>query len=384
MSRPTSSTHTFDYAAFDRALATWFASAQRDLPWRKVENARDAYRVLVSEVMLQQTTVKAVVPFYERFINRFPDLTSLASADIEEVLPFWAGLGYYSRARMLHRCAQQIIEKYDGVFPTELNRVLELPGIGRYTAGAVTSIAFGQKNPIVDANVARLFARLFLIEGDLKNAANQTLLWQHATCVVESCNDEFPPSIVNPAMMELGALVCTPKNPKCESCPVQGFCGAFKTHRQNELPFIAPKRRSVELQDVCAFVTRLSSEGNEEVLLRQRSHDAGIWWRGMWELPRTTRQQNESAPDALQRLLCDELGCENIAVETPLKTISHGVTHHKIALECWRVEVKESSAHSSTRWFAWDEIAPLALPSAMKNLLAWLRTHAQNEQKTLF
>ncbi len=377
------STFSFDPTAFNRVLALWFAANRRDLPWRQPENARDAYRVLVSETMLQQTTVKAVVPFYERFITRFPDVCSLAHADLEEVLPLWAGLGYYSRARMLHRAAQEIVARHDGVFPVELNRVLDLPGIGRYTAGAVTSIAFDARNPIVDANVARVFSRLFLLEGDLKNAANQSLLWNRATQVVESCNEEFPPSVVNPAMMELGALVCTPKNPACEVCPVSGFCGAFKTSRQSELPFVAPKRQSVALQDVCAFATRKSKSGSEETLLRQRSHDAGIWWRGLWELPRTTRQPNESAPDALRRLFRDELELE-IEVGAVLRTVSHGVTHHKISLECWSGILPNPNVTSSIRWFAHDEIAALALPSSMKSLLSWLHKNAEIGQGSLF
>lgn len=386
MTRLSSGPSTFDYAAFGRALATWFVPSQRDLPWRHPENARDAYRVLVSEVMLQQTTVKAVVPFYNRFLARFPDLQTLAAATIEDVLPLWAGLGYYSRARMLHRCAQEIVSKHGGVFPTELDRVLDLPGIGRYTAGAVTSIAFGAKSPIVDANVARVFSRLFLIDGDLKSGANQKTLWHRATQVVEGCDESAPPSIVNPAMMELGALVCTPRAPRCQACPVQSFCGAFKTHRQNELPFIAPKRQSVELRDVCAFATRESSTGNGEVLLRQRAHDEKLWWRGMWELPRVTCRENEDAAQALKRLFGDELQTapELINVQSLLKTVQHGVTHHKITLECWSIELLEDFETSTAQWFEWDELQHLALPSSMKSLLAWLRKQQENEQKALF
>jgi A/G-specific adenine glycosylase len=376
----------FDYGAFVNALATWFASSQRDLPWRHSENARDAYRVLVSEVMLQQTTVKAVVPFYNRFLTRFPDVQTLAAATIEEVLPFWAGLGYYSRARMLHKCAQEIVQNHGGVFPSELDRVLDLPGIGRYTAGAVTSIAFGAKSPIVDANVARLFSRLFLIDGDLKSGANQKTLWHHATQVVEHCDQNAPPSIVNPAMMELGALVCTPRAPRCEICPVQSFCGAFRTHRQNELPFIAPKRQSVEMRDLCAFATRESSTGSGEVLLRQRAHDEKLWWRGMWELPRVTCRENEDAAQALKRLFQDELQIapDSVNVQAQLKTVQHGVTHHKITLECWKVELPDDFQTSTAQWFEWDELQHLALPSSMKSLLAWLRKHRENEQKVLF
>ena len=374
----------FLYSQFVETLNIWFAKNQRDLPWRHPKNARDAYRVLVSEVMLQQTTVKAVVPYYTRFLERFPDVQTLANATIEDVLPFWAGLGYYSRARMLHKCAQVVVEEHDAIFPQELDRVLELPGIGRYTAGAVTSIAFDAKNPIVDANVARVFSRTFLIDGDLKNRVNQTLLWHHATQVVRNCDEQNPPSQTNPAMMELGALICTPKNPKCKSCPVNSFCGAFATNRQNELPFITAKRDAVLLHDVCAFAT--STRGGETiVLLRQRAHEAGIWWRGMWELPRTTIAENETADDALRRLFRDELQIDNITFGDKIKSLRHGVTHHDITLDCYAIgEIEYSNERENVRWFSWDEIESLALPSTMKRLLDWLQARVNDAQKSLF
>ena len=347
----------------------------------------------MSEVMLQQTTVKAVVPFYTRFLERFPDVQTLANATIEDVLPFWAGLGYYSRARMLHKCAQVVVEN-GGVFPGTLDRVLELPGVGRYTAGAVTSIAFDAKNPIVDANVARVFSRIFLIDGDLKNRANQTMLWHHASEVVQNCDEQNPPSQTNPAMMELGALVCTPKNPKCEACPVHQFCGAFATNRQSELPFISAKRDAVLLNDVCAFATksttsstrcRDNSENETRVLLRQRAHEPGIWWRGMWELPRTTIANNETAHDALQRLFRDELKIDNTTFGDKIKSLRHGVTHHDITLDCYEVHnVEYSNSAETVRWFSWDEIESLALPSTMKRLLDWLQARENDAQGRLF
>ena len=385
----------FPYSQFVQALGVWFQTNQRDLPWRHPKNARDAYRVLVSEVMLQQTTVKAVVPFYTRFLERFPDVQTLANATIEDVLPFWAGLGYYSRARMLYQCAQTIVEKHDTIFPQELDRVLDLPGVGRYTAGAVTSIAFDAKNPIVDANVARVFSRIFLIDGDLKNRANQTMLWHHASEVVQNCDEQNPPSQTNPAMMELGALVCTPKNPKCEACPVHQFCGAFATNRQSELPFIAAKREAVLLNDACAFTTQKSSTRSCEtggeivsetrVLLRQRAHEPGIWWRGMWELPRTTIANNETAHDALQRLFRDELEIDNLTFGEKIKSLRHGVTHHDITLDCYEIgDIEYSNQLETVRWFSWSEIENLALPSTMKRLLDWLQARENQAQKSLF
>jgi len=351
--------------AFARRLCEWFAAAQRDLPWRRPENARDAYRVLVSEVMLQQTTVAAVIPFYERFLARFPTLSSLAAASLEEVLPLWAGLGYYSRARHLHRLAQAVMERHGGEFPRDLAEVTKLPGVGRYTAGAVTSIAFDAPSPIVDANVARVFSRLFLIEGDLKSGANQKRLWHEAAEQVQS--GACPPSQLNPALMELGALICTPRAPRCGECPVNAFCAAFAAGRQSELPHATPKRDTVEMRDACAFIER-----GGRVFLRQRPHEAKIWWRGMWELPRVTARENESLEAALRRLLCEEFGLE-ATVGVRLKTVEHGVTHHHITLACFAVEV--AGEPRGGQWFAWDEIESLALPSAMRRLLAWLRKH---------
>ena len=355
----------FERAAFARRLCAWFATAQRDLPWRRPEHARDAYRVLVSEVMLQQTTVAAVIPFYERFLARFPTVACLAAASLEEVLPLWAGLGYYSRARNLHRLAQAVMEQHGGEFPRAMDDIFKLPGVGRYTAGAVSSIAFDTPAPIVDANVARVFSRVFLIEGDLKNSANQKRLWSEAEHLVQS--DACPPSQLNPALMELGALICTPLAPRCGECPVNAFCAAFASGRQNELPHATPKRDTVELRDACAFIER-----DGRIFLRQRPHDAKIWWRGMWELPRVTARENETPEAALRRFLEEEFGVE-ATVGARLKTLEHGVTHHHIALACFAAQIEGEPRGG--QWFEWEETLHLALPSAMRRLLAWLRKH---------
>ena len=424
----------FDAAEFARVLATWFQVAQRDLPWRRAENARDAYRVLVSEVMLQQTTVAAVVPFYQRFLARFPDVKTLAAASIEDVLPLWEGLGYYRRARMLHACAREVCEKYDGVFPRELARVLALPGIGRYTAGAVSSIAHEIAAPIVDANVARVFARIFVIEGDTKSGAAQSELWKRATQIVEAAaQNDVSPAQINPALMELGALICTPRAPRCESCPVQNWCGAFAENRQDELPFVAPRRAPIEMLDVCIFARIESNadfllpavadsaastrgatkrddakkpredssasddfsrghgappapnrgaenastrEENARILMRQRPHDAAVWWRGMWELPRATRRDGESAEVALRRLLQDELGFEaaDYTIGETLRRVKHGVTHHAIALDCHEVTIRADAMlrAENALWLSWREIEELALPTSMRTLVKWL------------
>lgn len=377
----------FDPSDFTRVLSDWFLANQRDLPWRDAENARDAYRVLVSEVMLQQTTVAAVVPFYKKFLARFPNANTLAAASIEEVLPLWEGLGYYRRARLLHACAQAIVEKHGGVFPREYSEVLALPGVGKYTAGAVSSIAHELPQPIVDANVMRVFARLFLIESDVKSSAAQTQFWERATQIVEAAHAQnISPAVINPALMELGALICTPKKPKCERCAVQSFCGAFACNRQDELPQIAPRRAPTPMHDVCIFARDLSTQ-DEKVLLRQRSHDADIWWRGMWELPRTTRRENEDNETALRRLLRDELHLKETQIGVMVKRIKHGVTIYAIELQCYEVEIEASAAPiENARWFSWPEIEALALPTSMRTLVNWLHKHrsAQAAQPALF
>jgi A/G-specific adenine glycosylase len=346
--------------------------------------------------MLQQTTVAAVVPFYERFLARFPDVQSLAESSLEDVLPMWAGLGYYQRARLLHRCAQTVVEQHGGVFPRELSQVLALPGVGRYTAGAVTSIAFDAPSPIVDANVARVFSRVFLIEGDLKARQPQTQLWNKAEALMEACaestredaeddieDESLLPSIVNPALMELGALICTPRAPRCPVCPVAEFCAAHATGRQNELPHAVAKPQTIELRDVCIFISRDdASTHQEQVLLRQRPHEAKVWWRGMWELPRLTAREDESSEDAVRRL-CEELGLseESFSVGSCLRTVQHGVTHHHITLECWGVSLLGDGQPQHARWFPWVETADLALPSSMRRLLAWLHKHPAPQDK---
>lgn len=389
------SVSSLDNREFTQHLTQWFKQAQRDLPWRRPENARDPYRVLVSEIMLQQTTVAAVVPFYERFLLRFPTLEALAAADVEEVLPLWAGLGYYARARNLHACARAVVERHGGSFPRDLNEVLALPGIGRYTAGAVTSIAFDAPSPIVDANVARVFTRIFCIEGDLKTPANQKLLWSEAEKIIEERAEAALPSQLNPALMELGALICVPREPRCHACPVAEHCCARASGRENELPHATPKPVEVALHDVCAFMHRSTPEG-VQVLLRRRPDEDGpqSWWRGMWELPRTTINSGakESAGDALRRLLQVELCLapdQNIKTGPCLKTMRHGVTHHRITLDCYVVEESDEvfvadEQAANVRWFYWHELAELALPSTMRRLLQWLEQHIANGQLRLW
>ncbi len=365
----------FAPALFAEHLVAWFDRSQRDLRWRQAHNATEPYRILVSEVMLQQTTVAAVGPFYERFLTRFPDARSLAEAPESDVLAQWAGLGYYARARNLHRAAKAIVDQHGGEFPREFEAILALPGVGRYTAGAVSSIAFNARAPIVDANVARVLARVLLVEGDLKTSTNQQKLWDAATRVVGV--ESVEPREVNPAMMELGALVCTPKNPRCPVCPVSDLCEAKARGRQNELPFVPPKKAPTPLFDVCA----LGVDKSNRILLRRRPDDA-IWWSGMWELPRTTRNDGESSAQAMLRL------GEELRIEWKpgvlAATVKHGVTRYAIELECWRVEIGFVEERDDLKWLSWTEARELAMPSMMRRLFErFVPSSTEGEQLSL-
>ncbi len=219
---------------FRRNLLRWYDRAGRDLPWRAT---RDPYAVWISEVMLQQTTVAAVKPYFERFLERFPDVAALAAADESDVLRLWEGLGYYSRGRNLHRAARVVVEQHDGRFPEDVTTLQSLPGIGRYTAGAIASFAFDVPAPIVEANTVRLYARLTGLDGDPRSTAGQRALWEFAEAIVPAKRA----GAFNHALMDLGATVCTINEPRCHDCPVRSCCRAFADGRQAEIP--PPKRR---------------------------------------------------------------------------------------------------------------------------------------------
>jgi len=229
-----------ELAIFRKQLLRWFRQFQRDLPWRRT---KDPYRIWLSEIMLQQTRVAAAIPYYERFLQRFPDVHSLASAPQEEVLRLWSGLGYYSRARNLQKAAQQIVAKHSGEFPTRLEDVLALPGVGDYTAAAIFSIAFGEKLAVLDGNVARVLARLGAIRGDLRESRR----WQELQKTADRLLEQKSPGDWNQAMMELGATLCAPKSPRCVLCPAAQFCEGRKLGIAESLPEKRKKRATVEV-----------------------------------------------------------------------------------------------------------------------------------------
>ena len=287
-------------AGLRRGLLAWYARAKRDLPWRRNPTP---YRVWVSEIMLQQTTVAAAAPKYEAFLRRFPSIASLAESGEDEVLKHWAGLGYYSRARNLRRAAVSIASERGGEFPSAFDDVLALPGVGRYTAGAILSIAFGQPRPLVDGNVVRVFSRLFGLKGRAKDPGFIKRMWPLA----ERLMPKTSPGDWNQALMELGATVCTPESPSCGACPVSRHCAAFAKGLQDKLPLPEAARKQVPVRWTCLWI-----EKGGKVLLWRRS-DKERLLKNLWGLP--------------------EAGRLAVGPGRLLSTAAHSITHHALTVE---------------------------------------------------
>ena len=329
------------------ALLRWYDAQARDLPWRRT---RDPYAIWVSEVMLQQTQVSVVLPYWSAFLARFPDLPSLARASLDDVLSAWRGLGYYARARNLHRAAVAVLERHGGRLPDDVEALRALPGFGRYTVGAVASIAFGTEVPLVDGNVARVLARLAGLEGPTGDAAREKQLWALAETLVQGER----PGDWNQALMELGATVCRPEQPTCLLCPVRAHCGALAAGRVEEIPAprARPERRALHL--AVAAVRR----GDAVLLVRREG--TGLFG-GLWELPSV-----ECAPGA---------EVEALRVRWPeiegtphrLGVVERTLTHRELTLALFAVEGLGSV--DGARWATEQEAATLGMSSAMQAVL---------------
>jgi A/G-specific adenine glycosylase len=312
---------------FRRCLLAWFARRQRDLPWRKT---RDPYRIWLSEIMLQQTRVAAVVPYYENFLLRFPDVQALARAREEAILSHWAGLGYYSRARNMHRAAQVMVARHGCSFPREYDAALALPGIGRYTAAAVLSIAYDELLAVLDGNVARVLARLQAARGDLRAPA----LWRKLEAAAQELLVRTAPGDWNQAIMELGATVCAPKSPKCEECPVARWCRARKLGIANQLPEARKKRAQVRIALAAAVL--LDPRGRT-LVLRPGGGD-GVLFSRMWQFP--AFETAAGAGSTLARYMREKFGVKVTRQQmTELKTVRHTVTFREIRLEPFLIRV---------------------------------------------
>jgi len=340
---------------FARRVARWQSRAGRnDLPW---QGTRDPYAIWVSEIMLQQTQVATVVPYYARFVARFPDIAALAGASLEDVMGLWSGLGYYSRARNLHRAAQMIVAQHGGVFPENLAEIERLPGIGRSTAAAIAGFAFGVRAAILDGNVKRLFARHFLVEGFPGDRAVEGRLWSLA----ESLLPEREVATYIQGLMDLGATVCTTRRPVCPRCPLRSTCRALLANRVEELPAPRP-RRAVPTRATVMAVLRHGGD----VLLEKRPA-RGVWG-GLWSLP-------ELAPDAdLVGAIAQRYGCD-VKRTDRLAPMRHTFTHFTLEIQPMLVDVaapKHRAAEPGSVWLPLETASSAALPAPVKRLLARL------------
>ncbi|MEO7773376.1 MAG: A/G-specific adenine glycosylase [Steroidobacteraceae bacterium] len=343
------------------ALLAWHARHGRhDLPW---QNDRSAYRVWVSEVMLQQTQVATVIPYYQRFMARFPDVASLAAAPVDEVLHLWSGLGYYARGRNLQRAAQFILAQQGGEFPREFAAVKALPGIGRSTAGAILALSSGARHAILDGNVRRVLARYFGVAGTTGERVFETRLWELAE--QETPHEQV--AAYTQAMMDLGATLCARRNPACERCPLQADCAAHELGRQHDFP--GARKRAARRQQITRMLIARRATG--EVLLVQRPAH-GIWG-GLWCLPEFVDA------GAAQRFLATELGAPDAALRE-LAPVTHGFTHFDLAITPLFVELPHRLARYAGRvaesgarlWYNAREPARIGLPAPVISLLAAL------------
>lgn len=340
-----------------RLLIAWHATHQRDLPWRTAPaGARDAYSVLVSEIMLQQTRVEVVVAYYRRWMDAFPDLPALAAADLESVLKQWEGLGYYARARNLLRTAQRLVRDHGGAFPTTRAGVMALPGIGAYTAGALLSLAFGQPEPLLDGNVARLLARLAEIDAPLATTAARSRLWALARVLVEAAPAGQAGSL-NEALMEVGATICTPRAPRCLLCPVAEHCRALQNGRQEELPVRKPRAATPHFE-VAAGIIWQGEVGHSRLLVAQRPAEGLLG--GLWEFPGGKREPEDADLRAtLRREIREELAME-IAVEELVAVVAHAFTHFRISLHAFHARHTGGAPQAlGCADFRWVEAADL-------------------------
>lgn len=341
--------------AFAQALLQWFDRHGRSsLPWQRNPTP---YRVWVSEVMLQQTQVATVVPYFERFMARFPNVESLAVAPEDEVMHLWTGLGYYARARNLHASAQRLVAQHGGEFPDDIEQVQALPGIGRSTAGAILALSRGERHPILDGNVKRVLARVFGIAGDPASAPVLATLWRHA----DACTSAVRAGAYTQAIMDLGATVCSRSNPACTVCPMSAICIAARQGRQDELPG-RKRQRTRKAREATLLIAETGSAGGRAILLERRPAP-GIWG-GLWSPPQF--ESEFAALDWCRRNLNEpEMAAER------LKPIDHAFTHFDLRLTPVRVRCKpvERVGEGEHLWYSLDAPPKVGLPQPIRQLI---------------
>ena len=384
------------------ALLKWFAAHARDLPWRRTF---DPYAIWISEIMLQQTQVKTVIPYWERWMRELPDTAALAAAPQDKVLKLWEGLGYYTRARNLQKAARVVMEQHGGKFPRDFAAVLELPGIGRYTAGAICSIAYDEPAPILDGNVIRVLTRLFGIGENPREKKTNARLWQLAEALVRRAASSpspcassagrgelytqerllspalssiqmeerentcaRPASFLNQSLMELGALVCAPRQPRCEECPVQKQCIARREHRIDSLPNLAPRATATARRFLA-----VAAERDGQWFVRQRP--GGVVNAHLWEFPNVELPVEGDGVTAAAKQL---IGAHRAL--KPLVPIRHTITRYRILLEAYQAQAtaKATAPRADERWLSLDELDRLAFTSAHRRILQQLRPKTES------
>ncbi len=334
-------------------LLTWYAREFRDLPWRKTKNP---YKIWVSEIMLQQTQVKKVIPYYLEFVRTFPTIADLAKADLSRVLKKWEGLGYYARARNLKKAAQKIMEEMNGQFPHTLYGMLSLPGIGPYTVSAIASIAFGSVEPVVDGNVNRVLCRVLKIEHNPKSSKGREIVYQHAIQFISpNCPGDY-----NQAIMELGALICKPKQPTCRACPIAELCDAYEEDLQQLYPRISAKRDRPHHIIAAGLVWR-----DGELLIDRRREDAMLG--GLWEFPGGKVKPDEIPSEAVVREVEEEVDVK-VATDHLFMIVNHQYSHFTITLHVFHCHYLSGNPRalgcSEWRWVRKEELKDFAFPRA--------------------
>ena len=343
-----------------RLIAWQRMHGRHDLPW---QNTRDAYRIWLSEIMLQQTQVSTVIPYYAKFLARFPDVAALAAAPVDDVMALWAGLGYYTRARNLHRCAQAVVERHGGAFPASVDELAELPGIGRSTAAAIASFAFGARATILDGNVKRVLARVFGVEGFPGEKKVENDMWTLAESLLPSNASDDEVSAYTQGLMDLGATLCVRGKPDCSRCPFAADCVANVTGRQRELPTARPKK-AVPTRRTWMLVLR----DGDAVMLEKRP-PSGIWG-GLWSLP-------EAADEAALATRAREFGGDGAV--SPLAPLTHVFTHFKLEIEPRLAEFDRSVGalaalrDADTAWVSVSDLDSFGVPAPVRKLLESLR-----------
>lgn len=348
---------------FSDKILRWYHTNKRDLPWRKTD---DPYKIWISEIMLQQTRVDTVIPYYDRFLERFPTVYDLAEASQQDVLKSWEGLGYYSRGRNLHHASKMVVNEFDGNLPSTWKEITSLKGIGPYTASAVLSIAFQKKFAVVDGNVIRVLSRYYGIQDDIRRSTTKNRIQELADDLIP----EDEPGNFNQAVMELGATVCTPQNPECNSCPLSVDCVANKSAQTEVIPYKSPAKKIPHHQISVGLILNQ----NNELLIALRPNESMLG--GLWEFPGGKQEEGETLQEAAARELNEELGVE-VEVFSKFQDLKHAYSHFKITMHAFWCRIKngdpEPKSSQKIQWVSLNEIDQFPFPKANKTLIEGLK-----------